>query len=100
MNRLFAPADEMSSDAFPPRFDEAMEQIQKMNKLWEQAQIPEQTQIAAQMVELMPRLVHAYGPDGVIAMFSQLINEIAGTPSSSDTKNGGAMPCPNNGLPN
>tara|TARA_R110002094_G_scaffold55146_2_gene66196 strand:- start:67 stop:378 length:312 start_codon:yes stop_codon:yes gene_type:complete len=100
LNRLFAPAEGMSNDAIPPRFDEAMTQIQKMNKLCDQAQIPEQTQISALMVELMPRLVKAYGPHGVITMLGALRHEIAGAHPSPDRRSGGPLLAPDNDVPN
>lgn len=100
LNNLFTPENEIPDDAFPPRFEEALEQIQELNSRCQQAQIPEATQISALMVELMPRLVQAYGPEGVIAMFNQLITEIGGAQLSSGTKNDSPRPSPHNDLPN
>jgi hypothetical protein len=100
VNDLFVPVEDVPDDAIPPRFEEAMELIQELNSRCRQAQIPEATQISALMVELMPRLVQAYGPDGVTAMLGELINEIAGDQPAPDKEIGEAMLSLGKDLPN
>lgn len=100
INELFAPAGAIPNNAFPPRFGEAMKLIHELNNRCQQAQISEATQVSALMVELMPRLVKAYGTDGVAMMLGELINEITGTQPSSDTKRDRAISSPDDGFTN
>ena len=43
----------------------------------EKAGIPNDTMLAALMTELVPRLVEAYGPNGVATMLNRLAREIS-----------------------
>jgi hypothetical protein len=61
----------------PPRFTEAVEIVRAAIRQCEQREIPVDSILAALMTELLPRLVAAYGPQGVAGVFGRLAGEIA-----------------------
>lgn len=71
------PVADPSGLEFPPRFKEAVEQVRAMSDRCGSAGIPNETILAALLIELMPRLVDAYGSVGVAAMLGRLAREIA-----------------------
>ena len=74
---LLKPVDDVSGVERPPRFAEALEQVRAVIARCDNAGIPSDTLIAAPMTELMPRLVQAYGSDGVAAVLNQLALDLA-----------------------
>ena len=74
---LLKPVDDVSGVEQPPRFAEALEQVRAVIARRDNAGIPGDTLIAALMTELMPRLVQAYGSDGVAAVLNQLALDLA-----------------------
>lgn len=77
VNDLLEPADDVSNEDLPPRFDEARERVCAVIERSGAAGIPADTVLAALMAELMPRLVEAYGPDNVATVLTRLASEIA-----------------------
>ena len=73
---LLKPVDDASGVELPPRFAEALEQVRAVIVHCDKAGIPSDTPIAALMTELMPRLVQAYGSNGVAAVLNQLALEL------------------------
>ncbi|MDA0785859.1 MAG: hypothetical protein O3B37_06175 [Proteobacteria bacterium] len=79
---LLEPVDDASGAELPPRFAEALEQVRAVIARCDRAGIPNDTLLAALMTELMPRLVHAYGPGGVASMLNQLALELSSAGSA------------------
>lgn len=79
---LLEPVDDASSVELPPRFAEALEQVRAVIARCDKNGIPNDTLLAALMTELMPRLVHAYGPGGVASMLNQLALELSSAGSA------------------
>ena len=73
---LLKPVDDASGVELPPRFAEVLEQVRAVIVHCDTAGIPSDTLIAALMTELMPRLVQAYGSNGVAAVLNQLALEL------------------------
>lgn len=82
---LLEPLEKISSDPLPPRFGDALIEVRAAIARCHTAGIPEDTTLAALLVETMPRLVEAYGAEGAAAMLGQLTQEIseAGRPPAS-----------------
>ncbi|TQV69727.1 hypothetical protein [Denitrobaculum tricleocarpae] len=74
---LLEPLDEVSDDHLPPRFSDALTELRAAIARCHTAGIPEDTTLAALLVETMPRLVEAYGADGAAAMLGELAQEIS-----------------------
>jgi hypothetical protein len=74
---LLEPVDDASGVELPPRFAEALKQVRAVIARCDKAGIPNDTLLAALMTELMPRLVHAYGPGGVASALNQLALELS-----------------------
>lgn len=86
---LMLPAQgllESVDDAFgvelPPRFAEALEHVRAVIARCDKAGIPNNTLLVALTTELMPRLVHAYGPGGVASTLNQLAHELSSAGSA------------------
>ncbi|MBB6254139.1 hypothetical protein [Nitrospirillum iridis] len=62
----------------PPRFTEAMAIFQGAVALCEAAGIPAHSALAAALVDLLPRLITAYGADGVADVLATLAAQVAG----------------------
>ncbi|MEE3625782.1 hypothetical protein UCD39_17625 [Nitrospirillum sp. BR 11752] len=82
----FTAALGLSPGMVPPRFAEALFTFQGALERCEAAGIPGHSVLAAALVELMPRLVTAYGADGVADMLATLAIHIR-----SDMADGGLM---------
>lgn len=78
---LLDPVDDASGVELPPGFAEALEQVRAVIARCEKAGIPNDTLLAALMTELMPRLVRAYGPDGVASVLNQLALDLSSSGS-------------------
>ena len=74
---LLKPVDDASGVEQPPRFAEALQQVRAVIARCDNAGIPSDALIVALMTELMPRLVQAYGSDGVAAVLNQLALDLA-----------------------
>lgn len=74
---LLEPLDDVSDAQFPPRFADALAELRAAIARCHATGIPEDTTLAALMVETMPRLVEAYGASGAAAMLGQLTREIS-----------------------
>ena len=74
---LLKPVDDASGVEQPPRFAEALQQVRAVIARCDNAGIPSDALIVALMTELMPRLVQAYGSDGVAAVLNQLALNLA-----------------------
>ena len=83
---LLEPVDDASGAELPPRFAEALEQVRAVIARCDRAGIPNDTLLAALMTELMPRLVHAYGPGGVASMLNQLALELSSAESTGSSE--------------
>ena len=79
---LLEPVDDASGVKLPPRFAEALEQVRAVIARCDKAGIPSDTLTAALMTELMPRLVQAYGSNGVAAVLNQLALDLASVGSA------------------
>ncbi len=79
---LLEPVDDASVVELPPRFVEALDQVRAVIARCDKAGIPSDTLIAALMTELMPRLVQAYGSNGVAAVLNQLALDLASVRSA------------------
>ena len=79
---LLEPVDDASVVELPPRFVEALDQLRAVIARCDKAGIPSDTLIAALMTELMPRLVQAYGSNGVAAVLNQLALDLASVRSA------------------
>ncbi len=82
---LLEPVDDTSDVEFPPLFSDALTEVRAAIARCDTAGIPRDTMLAALLTELMPRLVEAYGPDGVSSVLGELAREIsaAGGPPSA-----------------
>ncbi len=60
----------------PPRLADALGFVRRAIADCERSGIPRDTTLAALMVELMPRLVEAYGAQGVAALLGRLADEV------------------------
>ena len=82
---LLEPVDDLSDVQLPPRLADALAEVRAAIARCDEAGIPKDTVLAALMTELMPRLVEAYGPDGVASVLGQLAGEIStsGRPPSA-----------------
>ena len=69
---LLEPVDDASGVEQPPRFAEALEQVRAVIAPCDKAGIPSDTLIAALMTGLIPRLVQAYGSNGVAAVIGSV----------------------------
>ena len=83
---LLAPVDAISDVQLPPRFADAVAEVRSAIARCDDAGIPRDTVLAALMTELMPRLVEAYGSNGVASALSELAREIlaSGSPPSAN----------------
>ena len=83
---LLEPVDDASDVELPPRFAEALEHVRAVIARCDRAGIPNDTLLAALMTELMPRLVHAYGPGGVASVLNQLALELSSAGSAQTNR--------------
>jgi hypothetical protein len=60
----------------PPRFSEARIAISQVLDGCEAQGVPRHSFLAAAMVEILPRLVDLYGPDGAARILGKLTHEI------------------------
>ena len=63
----------------PPRFADAVDATRSMIAACEAEGIPADSILAAMMVELLPRMVAAYGQQGVVGILHRFAAEIADT---------------------
>ena len=83
---LLEPVDDVSGVELPPRFAEALDQVCAMIVRCDKAGIPNDTLIAVLMTELKPRLVQAYGSNGVAAVLNQLALDLASVGSAQTNR--------------
>ena len=83
---LLEPVDDASGVGLPPRFAGALEQVWAVKARCDKAGIPSDTLIAALMTELMPRLVQAYGSNGVAVVLNQLALELSSAGSAQTNR--------------
>jgi len=73
---LLEPLGDVSEDAFPPRFAEALNLVRDALAAGERTHVPPRTLVAALAAELMPRLVLAYGERAAATVLRRLATEI------------------------
>ena len=76
---LSEQVDDFSASQLPPRFAEALSELQAAINRCEQMGIPGNTVISAMMAEAMPRLVEVYGHTGAALALDQLACELSAT---------------------
>jgi hypothetical protein len=83
---LLEPVDDASGVERPPRFAQALEQVRAVIARCDRVGIPNDTLLAALMMELMPCLVHAYGPGGGASVLNQLVLELSSAGSAQTNR--------------
>jgi hypothetical protein len=83
---LLEPVDDASGVERPPRFAQALEQVRAVIARCDRVGIPNDTLLAALMMELMPCLVHAYGPGGGASVLNQLALELSSAGSAQTNR--------------
>jgi len=71
--------DDLQSVRAPEGFLEARQQIRAALAACDDAGLPAETVTTALLAEVMPRLVAAYGPNGVAEMLKRLADVIGGS---------------------
>ncbi|WP_282611367.1 hypothetical protein [Pelagibius sp. Alg239-R121] len=74
---LLEPLEDVSDVQLPSRLSDALAELRAAIARCDQAGIPEDTTLAALTVEVMPRLVEAYGASAAAVMLGELAKEIS-----------------------